>query len=208
MPYFTFYIIKIDCDFYNIIAETTANERKRTAMDSYFNTDGSIAYHKFTNVEFSGVFGEDYHFFIKYEDKVYMEVKGIGEIVITFAELQKNKYWKQYYDLSLLLTNNKHSLAEDTIYSSKNTNYSNAYKEARFWSIHTAFMENETISEGYVCYYKINPYDLVGMRYTSSKNLDLFKRNYANTRDDFIDVKLDIYSTLAKEHQATQATQD
>jgi hypothetical protein len=207
MLYFTFYIIKIDCDFYNIIPETKANERKRTqtnAMDSYFNTDGSIAYHKFTNVEFSGVFGEDYHFFIKYEDKVYMEVKGIGEIVITFAELQKNKYWKQYYDLSLLLTNNKHSLAEDTVYSSKNTNYSNAYKEARFWSIHTAFMENETISEGYVCYYKINPYDLVGMKYTSTKNLDLFKQNYANTRDDFINVKLDIYSTLAKEYQANQ----
>ena len=177
-------------------------------MDSYFNTDGSIAYHKFTNVEFSGVFGEDYHFFIKYEDKVYMEVKGIGEIVITFAELQKNKYWKQYYDLSLLLTNNKHSVAEDTVYSSKNTNYSNAYDEARFWSIHTAFMENNSINEGYVCYYKINPYDLVGMKYTSPKNLELFKKNYANTRDDFINVKLDIYNTLAKEHQATQANQD
>ena len=187
--------------------QTNPNEPKRTqtAMDSYYNTDGSIAYHKFTNVEFSGVFAEDYHFFIKYGDKVYMEVKGVGEIVISFAELQKNNYWKQYYDLSLLLTPNISSIAEDTIYSSKNTNYSNSYNEARFWSIHTAFMENEGYSEGYVCYYKINPYDLVDMKYTSQKNLDLFKQNYANTRDDLINVELDIYNTLAKEYQATKA---
>jgi hypothetical protein len=67
-------------------------------MDGYFNTDGSVLYHKFTNVEFSGVFGNgcDYHLFIKYGDKVYMEVKGVGEIVIPFVELQKHKYWKQY----------------------------------------------------------------------------------------------------------------
>jgi len=177
-------------------------------MDSYYNTDGSIAYHKFTNVEFSGVFAEDYHFFIKYGDKVYMEVKGVGEIVISFTELQNHNYWKQYYDLSLLLTPNKYSIAEDTVYSSKNTNYSNAYKEARFWSIHTAFMENEAISEGYVCYYNINPYNLVHMEYTSQKNLDLFKQNYANTRDDFVNVELDIYNTFAKDYQATQANQD
>jgi hypothetical protein len=185
-------------------------------MNSYFNTDGSVMYHKFTNVEFSGVFGNggDYHLFIKYEDKVYMEVKKVGEIVIPFAELQKHKYWKQYYDLSLLLTPNKHSLAEDIVYSSKNTNYSNAYSDARYWSIHTAFMETvdanaNAIDEGYVCYYKINPFDLENMGYTSQKNIDLFQDNYANTRDDFINVELEIYNSLATEYQATaQAIQE
>jgi hypothetical protein len=49
----------------------------------------------------------DYHLFAKQEDKVYIEVRNAGEIVISFAELQKNKYWKYYYDLSLLLSNDK-----------------------------------------------------------------------------------------------------
>jgi hypothetical protein len=180
-------------------------------MDGYFNTDGSVLYHKFTNVEFSGVFGSsgDYHLFIKYGDKVYMEVKGVGEIVISFEALQKHKYWKQYYDLSLLLTPNKYSLAEDIVYSSKNTNYSNAYSDARYWSIHTVFMNTDAIDEGYVCYYKINPFDLENMGYTSQKNIDLFQENYANTRDDFINVELEIYNSLATEYQAVaQANQE
>ena len=190
-------------------------------MESYFNTDGSVAYHKFTNVEFSGVFGSsgrDYHLFIKYGNKVYMEVKGVGEVVISFAELQKNeqwKHWKQYYDLSLMLTPNKHSLAEDIVYSSKNTNYSNAYSDARYWSIHTVFMETanaadaaDAIKEGYVCYYKINPFDLENMGYTSQKNIELFQENYANTRDDFINVELEIYNSLATEYQAAEAAKE
>jgi hypothetical protein len=69
-------------------------------------------------------------------------------------------------------------------------------------------MENEGYSEGYVCYYKINPYDLVDMKYTSQKNLDLFKQNYANTRDNLINVELDIYNTLAAEYHATQAVNE
>ena len=37
-----------------------------------------------------------YHLFIKYGDKVYMEVKDVGEIVISFAELQNNNYWNLF----------------------------------------------------------------------------------------------------------------
>jgi hypothetical protein len=63
-------------------------------------------------MEFTGVFDtminndftsqSKYHLFIKYGDKVYMEVKDVGEIVISFVELQNNKYWKYYYELSII----------------------------------------------------------------------------------------------------------
>ena len=193
-----------------IIARLNTNEQ---TMDGIINTSGNYAYHRFTNVEFTGVFAMDanvyangtigdYHLFIKYEDKVYMEVKGVGEVVISFDELQKNEQWKQckqYYDLSLLLTKDKHSVVYDSIYSSKNTNHPNAYSDVRFWSIHTSFIDAETkaITEGYACHYKINPYDLVDMEYTSQKNVALFQQDYAKAYVFF--KELDTYNSLAKQ---------
>ena len=207
---FTLDNIKIDCDIYNIEQEPTqANNRtiehkrrQSKTMNGVINQDGGFYYHNVKNADFSGVFADDYHFFIKYGDKVYMEVKGVGEVVISFDELQKNKqwkHWKQYYDLSLLLTNDTHDVVYDSIYSSKNTKYSDTYSDARFWSIHTSFIDAETkvITEGYACHYKINPYDLVYMEYTSQEDLDTFDSMYMNTRGEFIDRELEIYNELA-----------
>ena len=163
-------------------------------------------YHRVANAEFTGVFiaktrdSGDYHLFIKYGDKVYMEAKGVGEVVISFDKLQKYKQWKhwkqwkQYYDLSLLLTNDKHLVVEDLKY---NSDYCERqiYEERRIWSIDTSFIENnEVISIGDVCYYNINPFDLEKMEYTSKEDLDIFKNMYKNT----IDEELEIYIELAK----------
>jgi hypothetical protein len=149
------------------------------------------AFHIFTNVEFTGVFDTminndftsqcKYHLFIKYGDKVYMEVKDVGEIVISFAELQLNNYWKYYYDLSLMLTNNKHLVVQNLQYSS-DYNDNQLYDEARFWSIDTASIENNIhdnrlmiISYDNNCYYNINPYDLEYMEYSSFDYLNNFR---------------------------------
>ena len=149
------------------------------------------AFHTFANVEFTGVFdiivNNDftsqckYHLFIKYGEKVYMEVKDVGEIVISFAELQKNNYWKYYYDLSLMLTNNKYLVVQDLQYSS-DYNDNQLYDEARFWSINTASIENNIhdnrlmiISYDNNCYYNINPYDLEYMEYSSFEYLNNFR---------------------------------
>ena len=115
-----------------------------------------------------------------------MDVKCVGEIVMSFAELQKNKYWKHYYDLSLMLTNNKHLVIQDLEYSS---NYydPNIYFEERSWSINTAYIEGSydaktkskiVLENEYNCYYKINPYDLENMEYSSQQNLDIFTKKY------------------------------
>jgi len=96
------------------------------------SSDTSTVYHTIANVECTGVFWQqiremqpyhnapnymsccgDYHLFLRYGDKVYIEVRNAGEIVISFAELQKNKYWKYYYDLSRMLANDEHKVTKN-----------------------------------------------------------------------------------------------
>jgi len=191
-------------------------------------------YHTIENLEFSGVIDKyqvfytrnngipdmtttyvssiyDYHVFIKYGNKVYMDVKGVGEVVISFAELQKNKYWKHYYDLSLMLTNNKHSVVEDLEY---NSNYYDPYiyKEKRYWSCNTAYIDGDydaktktkkVVENEYNCYYRINPYDLENMKYTSQKDLNIFKQNYMaryEVRTKLFDKKCVYYYNLVLDY--------
>lgn len=157
-------------------------------------TSAKSAFHTITNMEFTGVFDTivnndftslcKYHLFIRYGDKVYMEVKDIGEIVISFAELQQNNYWKYYYDISLLLTNDKHLVIQDLKYSSE-YNDNQLYDEERFWSIDTATIENNihmnmlmVVNYDNNCYYKINPYDLEYIEYSSQEYLNNFRAIY------------------------------
>lgn len=182
-------------------------------MNSSITTDDYFSRHTFANVEFTGVFERirvrsvnneafyNIHLFIKYGDKVYMENYNNGHIVISFADLQKNKYWKHYYDLSLMLTNNKHLVIEDIKY---NSNFSYGpfkgfpiyFQETRLWWIDTAILdcsiEDYTDLEvirnienyGHLCYYKINPYDIDNMEYTSPEYLDIFTHDYMTRRGE------------------------
>ena len=208
-------------------------------MNSTINEGSRRAYHTFTNTEFTGVFdssvytydniyggnprigyGCDYHLFIKYGDKVYMDVKRVGEIVISFTELQKNKYWKYYYDLSLVLTNDKKLVIQDIEYNGDFLKYNNnylemeIYNEPRVWSIDTAFIEcnintkaKKIISSDDVCYYKINPYELVNMEYTSQDDLYNFESLYMTQRElrnRKFDETSSIYMDLAIEYRITR----
>lgn len=167
-------------------------------------------YHTFTNVEFFGVLDRykvyrytheygaqpnnttttyirniyDYHLFIRYGNKVYMDVRGVGDIVMTFAELQKNKYWRHNYEMSLMLTDNKRLVIQDLQY---NSNFYDPYiyEEKRVWSINTAYIEGDEVANTrnvveneYNCYYRINPYDLQNKRYATQKEIDTFTRVY------------------------------
>ena len=131
----------------------------------------------------------DYHIFIRSGDKVYMEVKNAGEIVISFAELQKNKYWKYYYDLSLILSNDEHKVVKNKPF---NKSYDNIYGNAknRVWSLETAYIDQTSyidktktykiIPNGNVCYYKVNPFDLEKMEFSTQQELEYFEWNYMN----------------------------
>ena len=154
---------------------------------SYRNNDLGDLTHRI------GIMG-DYHLFAKHGDKVYMEVKNVGDIVMSFAELQKNKYWKYYYDISLLLANDKEIKNEafnnfyDEAYEYDKYDDEYEYSANRVWSLDTAYIDldidqncNENckiIPSGNVCYYRINPADLEKLECASPQEIDIFKQTY------------------------------
>lgn len=198
-------------------------------MNGIINTSSKHAYHRIANVEFTGLYDRmvynfgnntennrrgsvsDYHLFIRYGDKVYIDVKGVGEIVISFAELQKNKYLKYYYNISLLLTKDKNLVVQDLKYSS---NYldNQIYEEERFWSIDTAFIETSMNTKGskildneFPCYFKINPYNLEYWDCSSQEDADTFLKIYM-TRTEFknkvFEKKCVLYNKLVIDYSA------
>ena len=194
-----------------------SNERKRT-MNSSIETSRNYAYHTFANVEFTGFvdiwhlnnnYDYDYHLFIRYGNKIYMDVKGDGEVVITYEELQKNKYWKYYYDLSLMLADDKQIVAQELRFSSDYCDYI-LYDTARHWWIDTNYIVNNElhrygdkgIRDTYdkVVYFNINPFDLENMDYTSQEDLEVFRMNYMSSIEVF-ETKCDVYNNLAIEYQ-------
>jgi sulfur relay (sulfurtransferase) DsrF/TusC family protein len=167
------------------------------------NAEFSAAFVRIVNNDFT--YQYKYHLFIRYGDKVYIEVKDVGEVVISYAELQQDRNLKYYYDLSLQLTNDKSMVVQDLLYSSEYNEYQ-LYNEERIWSTNTALIENDihnntlmVISYNDNCYYKINPYDLQNMEYTSREDLHNFRAAYmANYEGEDM---WNIYYNLAIEHQ-------
>jgi hypothetical protein len=138
-----------------------------------------------------------------------MDVKGVGEVVITYEELQKNKYWKYYYDLSLMLADDKQIVAQELRFSSDYCDYI-LYDTARHWWIDTNYIVNNElhrygdkgIRDTYdkLAYFKINPFDLENMDYTSQEDLEVFRMNYMSSIEVF-KTKCAVYNNLAIEYQ-------
>ena len=196
-------------------------------------SDAFRSSHAITNVACTGVFCQriyetqpyhnapnymscsgDYHLFAKQGDKVYIEVRNAGEIVISFAELQKNKYLKYYYDLSLLLSNDKHRLIKNEAFNKVyNQIYGytagRVYTGDRVWSLDTAYIDQsdmknfKIIPSGNVCYYKINPFDLESMEYSNKQELESFELGYMNglERVKWFSSRSVIYEKIAIEYQ-------
>ena len=198
-------------------------------MNSNMISSNKHAFHTVADAEFTGVYEriidnfttvflgsvkDDYHLFIKYGDKVYMDVKGVGEIVMSFAELQKNRYWKYYYDLSLLLAADKNMTIQSlhrkyTSWYIDTGNYIDEliYNQERFWSIDTSYIEYEVNTNAKkirnndqgICYYNINPFDLVNMECSSQEDLNTFRNIYmarAEITDMTFENKKMIYSEI------------
>lgn len=152
----------------------------------------------------------DYHLFARHGDKVYMEVKKVGEIVMSFAELQQNKYWRYYYELSCMLAINKEIKNEPF-----NKFYDEVYEYTgnRVWSLDTAYIDLDIdqnakktykiIPSGNVCYYKINPADVEKMEYASQQGIDIFKQIYMcrnDVRSGYFLSRSVIYKSIAEEY--------
>ena len=115
-----------------------------------------------------------YFLFIKFRELVYIDVKGIGAIIIPFERLLKQKYLKMYYELSTHLIKNTHQIIEE-----KRGGY---YSKEINWFIDTAYFVKHdmkrTIESGkYSCYYNINPNDLRNASVSRDEDIATFFRN-------------------------------
>jgi hypothetical protein len=142
-------------------------------------------------MEFSGVFDiccihknnvyHKYFLFIKFRDLIYIDIKNIGSIIIPFVELMKNEYLKMYYELSILLIENKKQIIE---VRRSEKHYEEIYKEERDWFINSAyFIEDiltkiKSVQEGqYYIYYNVDPNDLRNMGVSSTTDIVSFYKN-------------------------------
>jgi hypothetical protein len=157
-------------------------------------------YHHVKDMEFSGFFkaytnnknkdfAEKYFLFIKFRELVYIDVKGIGAIIIPFERLLKHKYLKMYYELSTHLVKNTHQVIEE-----KRGGY---YAEEINWFIDTVYFVKRdatmTIESGkYGCYYNMNPNDLRDASVSCEEDIATFfsklkKRNRYEQSRHFVD---------------------
>jgi hypothetical protein len=131
-----------------------------------------------------------YFLFIKFRELVYIDVKGIGAIIIPFERLLKQKYLKMYYELSTHLIKNTHQIIEE-----KRGGF---YSKEINWFIDTAYFVKRdtrmmTIEYGkYSCYYNINPNDLRDASVSCDEDIATFfrklkKRNRYEQSRHFVD---------------------
>ena len=144
-------------------------------------------YHYMEDMEFSGVFDirvnhkkfynkivyYKYFLFIKFRDLIYIDIKNVGEIIITFAELMKHTYLKMHYELSLLLIDNKHKVIESKSMESRYIS-----PEDSNWFIDgVQYVEDfssrvRKVEIGKYCYYfNINPNDLKNMKVSNDTDI-------------------------------------
>lgn len=176
--------------------------------------------HHFKDMEFSGLFDIThgrviflkYFLFIKFGDKLYIDIKSIGDVIITFKDIQKNKLLKMYYELSLLLVENKNMVNEKISKGDfRLYNYDFLYTEKRDWFIDCAyFVDNfstnrkEIQKDRYCCYYNINPCDLVNMPISSKSLIDKFNLTFLGYEQIYyFQKKIINYISLAIDYNAS-----
>jgi hypothetical protein len=177
-------------------AATTVPREYHTVENAAFTAVYDRTVYKYENVYcFSSPeprygYGADYHIFAKYGDKVYMDVRGIGNIVMSFAKLQKNKYWKAYYEISLLLTKDPHTVIQDLEYRSKYIG-DEIYEEPRTFALNTAFIETNITSHTKkiisndcddICYLRVSPYELENIEYDTADDVATYQNLYESRR--------------------------
>lgn len=177
-------------------------------------------YHHIPDMEFSGLFDIThgriifikYFLFIKFDNNIYIDIKSIGDVIMPFEEFSKNKLLKMYYELSLLLIENKNIVIEKINNENREHyhHYEFVYTEKRNWFIDTAyFVENlltnckEIQKDRYSCYYNINPNDLRNMEISSKSQIDRFNKTFLGYEQiDYFQKKIINYTKLVIDYNA------
>ena len=123
-----------------------------------------------------------YFLFIKYDNKIYIEVKSVGYIIMPFEELMKNKILKMYYELSLLLVKDKNMFVENISFSDNgdriwDDEITKMYKSKRSCFVDCAYILNNVVkTDKQYCYYYINPFELIDSYYGKRMVVDTFSQ--------------------------------
>ena len=153
--------------------------------------------HIIPDMEFSGFFdlttnilGDRiiYLNFLKYKENIYVEVKNVGDIIMPFKELLKNKLLKMYYDISLLLVKDKNRFVEKISDKGQriwDAEITSIYKGRRNCFVDCAYILNGVVkTDKQYCYYEMNPFEFKnpnsiweGFVNTSSE-IEEFNNNY------------------------------
>jgi hypothetical protein len=174
--------------------------------------------HYIPDMEFSGLFDIThgriiylkYFLFIKYKNNIYIDIKGVGDVFMPFEEFSKNKLLKMFYELSLLLIENK-NMVNEKINNRECTHFDFVYTENRVWFIDCAyFIENletnnkEVRKDRYCCQYNIIPNDLRNMEISTKSHIDRFNKTFLGyERENYFKTKIINYTKLAIDYNAS-----
>lgn len=175
-----------------------------------------VQYHHFNDMEFSGLFdyrhGQiifiKYFLFIKFSNRIYIDIKGVGSVIMPFEDLVKNKLLKMYYEISLMLIENKNMAIERL--DNRRYYYDFVYTEKRVWFIDCAYFIEDFAAktknienDHYCCYYNINPYDLPNMPVSSRTLIDKFNLTFLGyERLCYFQSKISNYTNLFVDYHA------
>lgn len=128
-------------------------------------------YHYSDDIEYSAIYDfskdklDKYFIFIKFDkkNKMYIDIEGLGSIIMDYDQFTKNDDLKKYYELSLKLSNNKNYIIE------KN------YDRKIDWFLDCAYIVENQIEKGKLyCYCNINPNILKKMNISSQENIQKY----------------------------------
>ena len=112
-----------------------------------------------------------YLIFIEFDNKMYIDVKGLESIIMPYDQFiqNKNEDLKKYYELSLKLMEDKNYIMEKK------------YNEKVYWFLNCAYIVDDIennikqVDKGsYYCYCNINPYILKKMNVSSNDNIEKY----------------------------------
>ena len=124
-----------------------------------------------------------YLLFIKFgDDMVFVDITGVGRIIMPYEELMKNKYLQKYYRVSLMSIAEKNLIIEKSYYHEK-YGANDITDIGREWFIDAMYIiEDERTGE---CeakngehYISCNPYNLKNMYVASVKEIAEFNKIY------------------------------
>jgi hypothetical protein len=120
--------------------------------------------------------------FVKFDNKVYIMITSVGDVIMPFEELMKNKYLKTYYELSLMAIG-KPNIDKD-YYGTENPDYiPKKYEICHYMYVDVIYIVKNSLTSIREAK-KGNSYQLFNLKKLNKMNVSAadkiaaFKRNY------------------------------